>query len=215
MPIPSTNNFTSSERILVDDLPYVDQEYGDPVLREAALALVDEETRRYRPTKNYLEHLPPLELSSFETPLMKTEFERLSQKKPMDVLSMKRYELPPPSAGRLNDLQAWIECVDNSMAQLEHQTTRILNLELMSEYGCESWRIYNTVLSQMISQSQKQLQELKKQIQDVNWARKKDQTEVGDKIKHLEATWFGLITKNYEIELACAEIERQLASLNE
>ena len=112
---------------------------------------------------------------------MKTEFERLSQKKPMDVLSMKRYELPPPSAGRLNDLQAWIECVDNSMAQLEHQTTRffflnlmvntnkkislienrILNLELMSEYGCESWRIYNTVLSQMIQQSQKQLQEFK------------------------------------------------------
>jgi hypothetical protein len=34
-------------------------------------------------------------------------------------------------------------------------------------------------------------------------------------MKHLEATWFGLITKNYEIELACAEIERQLASLNE
>jgi pre-mRNA-splicing factor SPF27 len=44
----------------------------------------------------------------------------------MDVLSMKRYELPPPSAGRLNDLQAWIECVDNSMAQLEHQTTRFV-----------------------------------------------------------------------------------------
>ena len=55
---------------------------------------------------------------------MKAEFERLSQKKPMDVLSMKRYELPPPSAGRMNDLQAWTECVDNAMAQLEHQTTR-------------------------------------------------------------------------------------------
>lgn len=56
---------------------------------------------------------------------MKAEFERLSLKKPMDVLSMKRYELPPPSAGRMNDLQAWNECVDNSMAQLEHQTTRL------------------------------------------------------------------------------------------
>lgn len=55
----------------------------------------------------------------------------------------------------------------------------------------------------------------RKQIQDVNWARKKDQTEAGEKMKHLEATWFGLISKNYEIELACAEIERQLASLNE
>ncbi len=28
-------------------------------------------------------------------------------------------------------VQAWAECVDNSMAQLEHQRTRILNLELM------------------------------------------------------------------------------------
>jgi pre-mRNA-splicing factor SPF27 len=57
---------------------------------------------------------------------MKVEFERLAQKKPMDVLSMKRYELPPPSTGRMNDLQAWMECVDNSMAQLEHQTTRYI-----------------------------------------------------------------------------------------
>ena len=57
--------------------------------------------------------------------------------------------------------------------------------------------------------------QIRKQIQDVNWARKKEQTEVGEKMKHLEATWFSLISKNYEIELACAEIERQLASLNE
>jgi hypothetical protein len=28
------------------------------ICREAALAMVEEETRRYRPTKNYLEHLP-------------------------------------------------------------------------------------------------------------------------------------------------------------
>ena len=28
-------------------------------------------------------------------------------------------------------VEAWTECVDNSMAQLEHQRTRILNLDLM------------------------------------------------------------------------------------
>jgi len=56
----------ASERILVDDLPYIDQEYADPSLRDVALALVDEETRRYRPMKNYLEHLPPLEMTKFE-----------------------------------------------------------------------------------------------------------------------------------------------------
>jgi hypothetical protein len=31
-----------------------------------ALALVEEETRRYRPTKNYLEYLSPANYSSFE-----------------------------------------------------------------------------------------------------------------------------------------------------
>ena len=85
-----------SSQVIVDALPYIDQGYDEPGVREAALALVEEETRTYRPTKNYLDHLPPINLSSFETDLMKTEFERLNSRQPMDTLSMKRYELPPP-----------------------------------------------------------------------------------------------------------------------
>ena len=64
---------------------------------------------------------------------------------------MKRYELPTPPAGKMTDIQAWNECVDNSMAQLEHQRTRILNLELMLEYGGESWKVYNEVLVDMLN----------------------------------------------------------------
>ena len=89
--------------------------------------------------------LPPnfvtLHLTAFETPLMKAEFDRVASRQPMDTLSMKRYELPTPPAGKMTDVAAWNECVDNSMAQLEHQRTRITNLELMSEYGCESWKV--------------------------------------------------------------------------
>jgi len=55
---------------------------------------------------------------------MKKEFERCNHRTPMEVLSMKRYELPPPPTGKLTDLSAWNECVDNSYAQLEHQSTR-------------------------------------------------------------------------------------------
>lgn len=86
--------------------------------------MVEEETRRYRPTKNYLEHLQFLNINSFETEVMKHEFERLQNRLPMDVLSMKRYELPPPLPGKMNDLAAWNESVENSYAQLEHQATR-------------------------------------------------------------------------------------------
>lgn len=56
---------------------------------------------------------------------------------------MCRYELPAPSSGQKNDITAWQECVNNSMAQLEHQAVRIENLELMSQYGTNAWKVYN------------------------------------------------------------------------
>ena len=55
---------------------------------------------------------------------MRHEFERIQQRLPMEVLSMKRYELPTPPPGRISDLTAWSECVDNSSAQLQHQSER-------------------------------------------------------------------------------------------
>ena len=46
-----------SGTVVVDALPYIDLGYDEPGVREAALALVEDETRRYRPTKNYLEQV--------------------------------------------------------------------------------------------------------------------------------------------------------------
>ena len=76
----------------------------------------------------------------------------------MDMLSMKRYELPQPPAGKMTDVAAWQECVDNSQAQLEHQALRILNLEMMADFGIPAWKTYNDTLVSMIDAAQKQLQ---------------------------------------------------------
>ncbi len=54
-----------------------------------------------------------------------------------------RYELPAPSSGQKNDITAWQDCVNNSMAQLEHQAVRIENLELMAQYGANAWKVSN------------------------------------------------------------------------
>lgn len=54
-----------------------------------------------------------------------------------------RYELPAPSSGQKNDITAWQESVNNSMAQLEHQAVRIENLELMAQYGTNAWKVSN------------------------------------------------------------------------
>ena len=195
--------------VIVDALPYIDHGYDEPGVREAALAMVEEETRRYRPTKNYLDHLPALNLASYETDLMKAEFERLASRQPMDTLSMKRYELPTPPPGKMTDIQAWTECVDNSMAQLEHQRTRIMNLDLMLDYGAESWKQYNEVLQDMLNRVQGQLADVKKAIQEGNWSRKNQQTQVGDRLKQLETNWVGLVSKNYEIEQAVLNMEQE------
>jgi len=63
--------------VVVDALPYYDQGYDEPGVREAAIALVEEETRRYRPTKNYLDYLSTPNYHSFETEILKNEMERV------------------------------------------------------------------------------------------------------------------------------------------
>lgn len=123
--------------------------------------MVEEETRRYRPTKNYLEHLPPLDINKFETEIMRKDFERIQQRLPMEPLSMVRYKLPQPPTGKMSDIAAWTECVENSMAQLEHQSIRIDNLLLMLEYGPETWKEYLQTLVNCVSQAQNKLTQLK------------------------------------------------------
>ncbi|XP_069801164.1 pre-mRNA-splicing factor SPF27 [Dendropsophus ebraccatus] len=201
--------------VVVDALPYFDQGYDAPGVREAAAALVEEETRRYRPTKNYLSYLPTPDYSAFETEIMRNEFERLAARQPLELLSMKRYELPAPSSGQRNDITAWQECVNNSMAQLEHQAVRIENLEIMSQHGCNAWRVYNENLVRMIESAQKDLQKLRKRIQDLNWQRKNSQLTSGAKLREMESTWVSLVSKNYEIERAIVQLENEINQLKQ
>lgn len=81
------------------------------------------------------------------------------------------------------------------------------------EYGCEAWKSYLDVLVQLVNQAQKQLQILRKNIQEVNWQRKSMQTQGGDKLRGLEAQWVGLVSKNYEIEQACVHLEEEIQKI--
>lgn len=172
--------------------------------------MVEEECRRYKPTKNYLEHLGPTDTPAFETELMRHELERIQNRIPMEGLAMKRYELPPPPPGKLSEVGAWSESVRNSMAQLEHQSVRAINLELMMDYGCEAWKSNLEVLTALQAKAQAQLQDLRKEIQEVNWQRKSKQMQAGEKLRALEAHWVLLVSKNYEIEQACAGLEEEI-----
>lgn len=177
--------------------------------------MVEEECRRYRPTKNYLDILPPLNITAFETPMMHTEFERLQNRLPMETMSMKRYELPPPPSGKMSEVSAWTECVENSQAQLEHQAVRILNLQLMLDYCCPAWQRYLQTLQNVDRIVSKKLAELRQLLQEVNWQRKSLQTKGGDQLRQLEAKWVALVSHNYEIEQACSLAEEYIATAHQ
>ncbi|CAK1540812.1 unnamed protein product [Leptosia nina] len=196
--------------VVVDALPYIDQGYDDPGVREAALAMVEEECRRYRPTKNYLENAGPEPSTAFETPALQREMERVQQRLPIEPLSMKRYELPPPPAGRLGEPTAWTEAVDNSHAQLSHQAIRVLNLELQLEYSSEAWRSYLSILQALVERSQNVHTQLRKQIATVNWERKRSQTASGARLRALRRRWAQLVSDNYRLERAIMQLEIQL-----
>ena len=53
----------------------------------------------------------------------------------MQPLDTTRYRLDAPQGPKRHDFSAWKAAVDNAHSQLEHQYTRILNLELMLKYG--------------------------------------------------------------------------------
>jgi pre-mRNA-splicing factor SPF27 len=56
---------------------------------------------------------------------------------------------------------------------------------------------------------------VKKNIQEVNWSRKNQQGQVGDRLKQLESSWVGLVSKNYEIEQAVINMEQEYGYLKQ
>ncbi len=66
---------------------------------------------------------------------------------------------------------------------------RLENLELMNDYGPEAWKSYNTTLVRLLSEAQKELAKLRHEIQEINFERKRKQTEAGQKLKVLETRY--------------------------
>uniref|UniRef100_A0A5S6QQW6 Pre-mRNA-splicing factor SPF27 n=1 Tax=Trichuris muris TaxID=70415 RepID=A0A5S6QQW6_TRIMR len=198
--------------IVIDALPYIDQGYDDN-MRAAALALIEEECRRYPPSRNYVEELPSSSLDVFLTPVLRSELERIEAGRPMELLNMKRYELPGPPATKQSDVTSWQEAVANSKTQLEHQDLRILNLELMADYGPDVWREYSDRLAHLSAQLRRRLERIRLETHEINCRRKSKQLEVAGELKQLEARWVALVTKNYEIEKACSDLTDQTTEI--
>ncbi|GMI73104.1 Modifier of snc1,4 [Hibiscus trionum] len=200
----------------LDALPYIDDDYGNPKVKEEVDRLVEEEMRRsIKKPADFLKDLPPLPTFNFQNyPMVGKEFERVRAGRPPVTLDFSsRYQVEPPPLNKRNDETAWKQALQRAQRSLQHQATRLENLELMLKYGPDVWRQNNQRLEGFLARMQKLAQQQNERIETVNRERKFHQQNTAYELNALSAQWNELCVKNIEIHAACAQIENYVEEL--
>ncbi|CAG8493886.1 8325_t:CDS:2, partial [Scutellospora calospora] len=199
--------------VIIDSLPYIDQEIDYEGMRAKVDKLVEQEMKK-RPShskKDYASHFPfNFELFK-ESSILATEYQRVQQGKAMVEMDTSRYKLIEPEDKE--DEEAWKKAIDNSNAQLQHQNLRFFNLELLQKFGANAWKLHNFQLEHQLQQLQRLLEEYRQNILELNKQRKSSQVQAGSQIEALENKWTELIGQTLQLEVACASLESEIQQL--
>ncbi|GLT63521.1 hypothetical protein SLA2020_360800 [Shorea laevis] len=207
---------STSNAEIVDALPYIDDDYGNPKVKEEIDRLIEEEMRRSaKKPADFLKDLPSLPKFNFENhPMIAKEYERVRAGRPPVTLDFSsRYQIEPPPMSKRNDESAWKQSLQRAQRSLQHQVTRLENLDLMLKYGPDVWRQNNQRFKALLSRMQKLAQEQNKKIETVNRERKFHQQNTAYELNTLSTQWKELCLKNIEIQAACVQIEGHLEVL--
>ncbi|EOD29904.1 hypothetical protein EMIHUDRAFT_233271 [Emiliania huxleyi CCMP1516] len=125
---------------------------------------------------------------------------------PMPTMDVSRYQLDPPPKQKQQDPMAWERSVGNAQAQLEHQATRLDNLELLQQHGANQWLAHLSNLERASSRLASEAAGLSQEVDGVNRSRKEEQVELQPKLARLEAGWAECL----RLEAECAAMRKQL-----
>lgn len=206
----------SEEGAVIDALPYFDKEYEDASLRAEVNRLVQEEMRRSkkRPA-DFLKELPPVPpLRPEKCPMVARECDRVrAGKPPASGVDLTRYEPKQLTGSRAHDPGAWKTAAQQACCHLQHLDGRRLNLELMQQFGANSWKVHNQHLEAFLAKTQQEVAEVKRRIETVNRDRKLNQQAAAAELSRLNAKWREGVRKNMEIEAACGNLQSDIHRL--
>jgi len=212
--IESRHHNKSDGSVLVDALPYIDEEYNDPRMKDMVDGLVREEMRRFDPPDYLKDRLPELTLRFANNPVLKKEFERIRSKKSMKKMNLaERYKLRAPE--NPDDPNAWRESVRRAKTLLEHNSNRLLNLRLLNKFGPDAWKAYNAALTIECENMEAAAKRESEEVERINRKRKAAQENVRYEIGRLKSEWWQCLDQNYKTDAACTMYERAMKRLRE
>ncbi|KAK4052181.1 hypothetical protein OIV83_002476 [Microbotryomycetes sp. JL201] len=212
----------------LDALPYYDRDLDAPDqqhLRGEINALIAVELRSLLPTQpgqqpTNLTHLSEQRPLPSTSTLLGQELHRVQHRKPVPAghgLDTTRYAMPAPTAKQEKQLgreQAWEQAYKSSLAQLEHQRLRTINGTLLQgQLGSNNWRVSNFAMENAVERVDKQVQDTRDTVEDVNRRRKRDQEKAGETLARLERRWTELVSGNLQLEIGTMAMEAEVAQL--
>ncbi|KAJ2807814.1 hypothetical protein H4S07_003521 [Coemansia furcata] len=191
----------------LDSLPYIDKEYDDPATRSQVLQMIEEEMGRMSPPAI------PRSTSLFKnSELLRKEYERVKSGRPLPAFDIDRYKLETPKESNKDE---WRWASDNAASQLEHQSIRLVNLELLQQFGANAWKLSNFQKEKMLAAIEKATDAYRQSGVDLNKARKYEQTEAGVKLRDLESRWEEGVRTCIEIQVANCELLAEISKLEQ
>ncbi|ORX65605.1 breast carcinoma amplified sequence 2 [Linderina pennispora] len=195
-----------SHSAAIDSLPYIDKEYDDPSMRDQVSSLIQKEMGRMSPP------LLPKSTTLFKNnDLLRKEYERVRAGKPLPEFDIERYKLEAPEDS--DNVGIWRSAADNAAAQLEHQNIRLVNLELLQQFGANAWKLSNYQKEGLLRNIEKATDRHRDEGVNVNKARKYEQTEAGIKLRDIEERWTEGVKKCIDIQVASSELKGEIAQL--
>lgn len=112
--------------------------------------------------------------------------------------------MPAPTGEAASSLEAWEAAHRSSLAQLEHQRLRTVNGTLLQgTLGANKWKVHNFAMENTVQRVDKEGEEVRKVVEEVNRRRKGDQEKGGEVLSRLEKKWTELVSGNMQLEIGC------------